>query len=234
MPPCARPTSCLARPTSSLEFGHEPTPLLLGRPGRRRRRPAACSPTVTTHGHAISPSDLAAIQPGVTSREEVTRRLGSPSTIGTFDTERWFYVSQRNEVLSFYQADVTAQDVVQIDFDGSGIVTDVRTHGLAICLLVRVPYCSGHDRQRYGLSQPRLPRPPAPRPGCAITAPDPIPRAPMAKTNASSRPACANGPMPAPPGPPPRGPTPCTPGSTDYNHRRPHSALGGPPACPYG
>ena len=91
---------------------------------------AACSPTVTTHGHAISPSDLAAIQPGVTSREEVARRLGSPSTIGTFDTERWFYVSQRNEVLSFYQADVTAQDVVQIDFDGNGIVTDVRTHGL--------------------------------------------------------------------------------------------------------
>ena len=91
---------------------------------------AACSPTVTTHGHAISQSDLAAIQSGVTSREEVARRLGSPSTIGTFDTERWFYVSQRNEVLSFYQADVTAQDVVQIDFDGNGIVTDVRTHGL--------------------------------------------------------------------------------------------------------
>ena len=91
---------------------------------------AACSPTVTTHGHAISSSDLAAIQPGVTSREEVARRLGSPSTIGTFDTERWFYVSQRNEVLSFYQADVTAQDVVQIDFDGNGILTDVRTPGL--------------------------------------------------------------------------------------------------------
>ena len=91
---------------------------------------AGCTPTVTTHGHAVSPSTLSSIQPGVTSREEVTRLLGSPSTVGTFDTERWYYVSQRNEVVSFYQADVTAQDVVEVDFDANGIVKDVRTHGL--------------------------------------------------------------------------------------------------------
>jgi outer membrane protein assembly factor BamE (lipoprotein component of BamABCDE complex) len=91
---------------------------------------SACTPTVTTHGHAISPTTLSSIQPGVASREEVTRVLGSPSTIGTFDTERWFYVSQRNEVVSFYQADITAQDVVEIAFDGNGIVQDIRTHGL--------------------------------------------------------------------------------------------------------
>jgi outer membrane protein assembly factor BamE (lipoprotein component of BamABCDE complex) len=91
---------------------------------------SACTATVTTHGHAVSPDALSSIQPGVTSREEVSRLLGSPSTIGTFDTERWFYVSQRNEVVSFYQADITAQDVVEIAFDGNGLVKDVRTHGL--------------------------------------------------------------------------------------------------------
>ena len=93
---------------------------------------AACTPTVTTHGHSISATALATIQPGVTSREEVTRLLGSPSTIGTFDTERWFYVSQRNEVMSFYKADITKQDVVAIDFDGNGLVSDVHSHGLEL------------------------------------------------------------------------------------------------------
>ena len=92
----------------------------------------ACTPTVSTHGHSLSAGDLAQIQPGVTSREEVARLLGSPSTIGTFEKERWFYVSQRNEVVSFYQADVTQQDVVRIDFDGNGIVSDVRAHGLEL------------------------------------------------------------------------------------------------------
>jgi outer membrane protein assembly factor BamE (lipoprotein component of BamABCDE complex) len=96
----------------------------------------SCTPTVSTHGHAITASDLAQITPEVTSREEVTRILGSPSTIGTFDKERWFYVSQRSEVISFYQADITQQDVVRIDFDSNGIVSDVRTHGLELAQAV--------------------------------------------------------------------------------------------------
>jgi outer membrane protein assembly factor BamE (lipoprotein component of BamABCDE complex) len=93
---------------------------------------AACTPTVSTHGHSLNLEELAQIRPGVTSREEVARLLGSPSTIGTFEQERWFYISQRSEVMSFYQADITQQDVVRIDFDGNGIVTDVQTHGLEL------------------------------------------------------------------------------------------------------
>ena len=96
----------------------------------------ACTPTVSTHGHTISADDLARIRPGITSREEVERLLGSPSTVGTFDRERWFYISQRNEVVSFYQAEITAQDVVRIDFDDNGIVSDIRAHGLELAQAV--------------------------------------------------------------------------------------------------
>lgn len=97
---------------------------------------SSCTANVSTHGHTIDPQTLEQIRPGLTSREEVARLLGSPSTVGTFDKERWFYVSQRNEVMSFYKADITAQDVVRIDFDASGIVSDVRTHGLEMAQAV--------------------------------------------------------------------------------------------------
>lgn len=97
---------------------------------------AACQPTVATHGHQIDPSQLAQIQPGTTSREEVARLLGSPSTVGTFDKESWFYVSQRSEMMSFYQADITQQDVVRVDFDANGIVTNVGSHGLEMAQAV--------------------------------------------------------------------------------------------------
>jgi outer membrane protein assembly factor BamE (lipoprotein component of BamABCDE complex) len=97
---------------------------------------AGCSPTVSTHGHQIDADELAQITPGVTSREEVERLLGSPSTVGTFDQERWFYVSQRSEIVSFYQADITQQDVVRIDFDANGIVADVQAHGLELAQVV--------------------------------------------------------------------------------------------------
>ena len=85
----------------------------------------ACSPQVVTHGHTIEPEDLARISPGQSSREDVARLLGSPSTIATFDDERWYYVSQRREIRSFYQNDITSQDVVTIVFDDIGTVQEV-------------------------------------------------------------------------------------------------------------
>lgn len=93
---------------------------------------AGCQPTVSTHGHAIDPALLAQIKPGVTSRAEISRILGSPSTVGTFEKESWYYVSQRSEVTSFYQADITQQDVVRVSFDANGIVSDVEAHGLEL------------------------------------------------------------------------------------------------------
>jgi outer membrane protein assembly factor BamE (lipoprotein component of BamABCDE complex) len=91
---------------------------------------AACSPTITNHGYRIDQDSLAEIQPGITSREEVYRLLGSPSATGTFNGERWYYISQRNEQMSFYQSQVTAQDVVAVDFDKSGVVADVKQSDL--------------------------------------------------------------------------------------------------------
>ena len=93
---------------------------------------AGCQPTVSTHGHALDPTVLSQIQPGVTSREEVGRLLGSPSTTDTFDQESWYYISQRSEVMSFYQADITQQDVVRITFDANGLVDEVSSHGLEL------------------------------------------------------------------------------------------------------
>lgn len=90
----------------------------------------ACSPTVKNHGYRLDETRLAQITPGVTSREEVRRLLGSPSAAGTFEDGRWYYISQKTERMSFYQADLVAQDVVSITFDERGIVREVDKHGL--------------------------------------------------------------------------------------------------------
>lgn len=93
---------------------------------------AACSPTVSNHGYRIDPDTLSQVQPGVTSREEVYRLLGSPSSVGTFDTERWYYISQRSEQMSFYQSEITAQDIVTVDFDRSGVVREVGKQDMSL------------------------------------------------------------------------------------------------------
>lgn len=90
----------------------------------------ACSPTVRTHGHRIDETRLAQITPGVTSREQVEALLGSPSAVGTFEDDRWYYISQKTERMSFYQSELVAQDVVSVRFDDKGLVADVQQHGL--------------------------------------------------------------------------------------------------------
>ncbi len=97
---------------------------------------AACSPMVNNHGYRLDPDSLAQLQPGVTSREEVYRLLGSPSSVGTFDTERWYYISQRTEQMSFYQTEITAQDVVYVDFDRNGLVHEVTKQDMSMAMAV--------------------------------------------------------------------------------------------------
>lgn len=97
---------------------------------------AACSPMVSNHGYRLDPDALAQVQPGVTSREQVYRILGSPSSVGTFDTERWYYISQRTEQMSFYQSEIVAQDVVTVDFDAGGVVREVGKQDMSAALEV--------------------------------------------------------------------------------------------------
>jgi outer membrane protein assembly factor BamE (lipoprotein component of BamABCDE complex) len=91
---------------------------------------AACSPQVVQHGHTIDPEALARITPGVTSREEVARLMGTPSALATFEDDRWYYVTQRRENRSFFQSNITEQEVITISFDDRGIVSDLNRHGM--------------------------------------------------------------------------------------------------------
>lgn len=91
---------------------------------------AACSPTVEQHGQRLDPDLLAAIRPGVSSKEEVVRLLGSPSAAGTFDDRTWYYVTQRVEKTSFFQNRLVDQKVVAVRFDERGIVRAVEERGL--------------------------------------------------------------------------------------------------------
>jgi len=91
---------------------------------------SSCTPTVATHGHSLDQEQLAKVEPGQTSRQQVLQLLGSPSALSTFDDEAWYYVSQRTEKRSFYQENVVEQDVVAIAFDDQDRVVSVGRHGL--------------------------------------------------------------------------------------------------------
>jgi len=86
----------------------------------------ACNPTVSPRGNLLPPSALEQIKPGSTDKATVTRILGSPSSVATFDDKTWYYISQRTEEVAFFKPDVVDQEVVVVTFDNENVVMDVR------------------------------------------------------------------------------------------------------------
>jgi outer membrane protein assembly factor BamE (lipoprotein component of BamABCDE complex) len=86
---------------------------------------AACVPTVDQRGNLPDPENLAQIHPGTTTRQQVTKILGTPSSIGVFDDKNWYYISRRTEQVAFLDPDVLDQQVHIIKFDDKGVVQGI-------------------------------------------------------------------------------------------------------------
>lgn len=91
---------------------------------------AGCSTVERSRGYVPDASDLAEITIGVDNKLSVQDSLGSPSTVGTFDDDAWYYIRSRHERLAFFAEEVVAREVVAIYFDDQDRVEDVAHYGL--------------------------------------------------------------------------------------------------------
>ena len=87
---------------------------------------AACAPMKETRGYVPDDVLLAELKPGVHDKNSVASLLGSPSSVGTFDSATWYYITRRTEQLAFFAEEVVDQQVVVVDFDDKGVLTGVR------------------------------------------------------------------------------------------------------------
>lgn len=86
---------------------------------------AACASNVEQHGNLPDHSELATITPGKTTKAEVAKLLGSPSSVGVFDGDAWYYISRKTEQVAFFKPDVTDQEVYIVSFNHDGVVSNV-------------------------------------------------------------------------------------------------------------
>jgi outer membrane protein assembly factor BamE (lipoprotein component of BamABCDE complex) len=89
---------------------------------------AACALPQEVNGNLPDPDGVAAVAPGKSTKADVTRLMGSPSSVGTFDPDTWYYASRRVERDTLGDTTVLEQRVYVVDFDGKGVVKDVQTH----------------------------------------------------------------------------------------------------------
>ncbi len=90
-----------------------------------------CGATVDLRGNLPEADKLAEIQPGTTTRDQVVKILGTPSSTSVFDDKRWFYISRKTSQFAFLSPDVLEQQVYVVRFDGNGVVASVDRKDLA-------------------------------------------------------------------------------------------------------
>jgi outer membrane protein assembly factor BamE (lipoprotein component of BamABCDE complex) len=84
-----------------------------------------CYPEVDQRGHPVPADKLAEIHPGATTKQQVIKILGTPSSVGVFNDNSWYYISRRVKQVAFFDPDVLNQQVFIIRFNNDGVVQDV-------------------------------------------------------------------------------------------------------------
>ena len=92
---------------------------------------AGCVVSEDQRGNLPDPDKLVEIKPGTTTKEQVVKILGSPSSSGTFDDDTWYYISRKTKQVAFFSPTVLDQEVYVIDFTDKGVVKDVGHKTLA-------------------------------------------------------------------------------------------------------
>jgi outer membrane protein assembly factor BamE (lipoprotein component of BamABCDE complex) len=89
-----------------------------------------CGPPDDLRGNNPDRKLLAEIKPGVTDKVSVTKLLGSPSSVATFDKNTWYYISQETQEVAFFKPRLKGEKVVSISFNDQGVVKQVAFLGM--------------------------------------------------------------------------------------------------------
>ena len=74
----------------------------------------ACTPTVAQRGNMLEDQQMKTIIPGIHTRSDVLRILGSPTTKAPFNDDVWYYIGQETEKHGILDPEVTKERVVGV------------------------------------------------------------------------------------------------------------------------
>lgn len=91
----------------------------------------ACAPITTLNGFQavdVKPQDM---KVGEDTRSTVQSKLGSPSAVGAFNADVWYYVTQISDKVAYLRPQLKSRTVIAITFDhASEKVTQVKVLSL--------------------------------------------------------------------------------------------------------
>lgn len=86
---------------------------------------SACTPRITQRGKVPDQEKVELIRPGLSSKQDVLRALGSPSSLSAFDDKVWLYIHRKTEKTSFFDPKVLEKGILKIHFSPAGVVEEI-------------------------------------------------------------------------------------------------------------
>jgi outer membrane protein assembly factor BamE (lipoprotein component of BamABCDE complex) len=87
---------------------------------------AACTPTIDQRGNMVEDFQIAEVKAGESTRSDVLRALGSPTTQSTFDPNIWYYIGQETEKKGILDPKITKERIVMVVFNEEGVVQEAK------------------------------------------------------------------------------------------------------------
>ena len=91
---------------------------------------SSCSQSQVVDGQYPPQYNLKEIIVGDHSKDDVLDILGTPSTIPSFDQNKWFYIEITSDKIAFLEPRLISQKVLQINFDDEDLVSGIQTYSL--------------------------------------------------------------------------------------------------------
>jgi outer membrane protein assembly factor BamE (lipoprotein component of BamABCDE complex) len=108
----------------------------------------ACAPTKETRGNLLDNYQMQQIVAGQDLKDDVIAKIGSPTTVSTFNPNIWYYMGQRTEKRGILDPELKKERIVVVTFGDDGRVNSVveRREGRQDVMIVqRETPTSGND-----------------------------------------------------------------------------------------
>lgn len=91
---------------------------------------AACAAIYQSHGYVPRDEELAKLTVGTSTREDVARAVGRPSSTGLLTGAAWYYVGSRFKTVGPKESKEVDRQVVAVSFTEAGLVENIERFGL--------------------------------------------------------------------------------------------------------
>ncbi len=86
----------------------------------------ACSPTVAQRGNLLENFQVQQVTALESTRSDVLRSLGSPTTKSTFDSNVWYYIGQETHKRGILDPEIVEERIVLVAFNEDGFVQEIK------------------------------------------------------------------------------------------------------------